>query len=836
MKCFICKKIFFHFNVLIKHQKLWHGLTNESTFECCDLLCSQKFKNLKSFKRHFLNKHEQNSLLNSSTNIQEAADTVSATINKHEFASTSTNKSTKCKPLEIFNLSSTEFFPNSPCINTDKTKIDSQKTIVEFQKCCIQFSLDLHNKNNFSRKDVQKILSNIDNNIIEPLINNLKQILESRIENQELKLELFPIFKQFAELFKFCSTEYRLEQWLINKDYLSNLKHFQIHKDIVETYVDGEVSFQEIEIAGTLFSLKFQFRKIMQKNNNLEKNLMDLGQNVINNRLTKFVEGELWQQKIQMFNKNQVIPFFIYLDDMEINNPLGANASLYSVTAIYFSFPNFENCSKLQNIFLAGFVKAKDMKTFGNSATFKTLIQEISDLEKNGIEFQIEGCKRIVKFSLALILGDNLGQNYVLDFSKSFNSNFYCRFCKEAKSSCQSLTSENIASLRTKENYKQDTEKNDEKTTGIVQYSPFNDIPSFHVTDNFAVDIMHDIFEGVCHYDICQIIIYYITDLKLFTLDTLNIRKNTCNYGPIEIGNMSPPITMEHLTKRRLKMSARQMMTFVHFFSFIIGDLIPKDDEVWNFFLCLLKIIDILLSKEISKSEISLLAVLIEEHNQNYIRLFNDTLKPKFHFLLHYPTVIKKSGPPRNYWCFRFEAKHREFKLYAHAITSRKNICHSLTKKYQFKFAHFLLNNNSESPLEVEKKHKIESKYISNVNSISITDIGDFECYRIISYKGTIYKQGYYLTTFEDDTFQLYEILEFFIGKSSNETIYLVCKQVTVIGYMSHYDAYEVNKENCDFFDIQFKKIDCFSSYPINICRNPNGTTLVRPKEYLHLF
>lgn len=41
-------------------------------------------------------------------------------------------------------------------------------------------------------------------------------------------------------------------------------------------------------------------------------------------------------------------------------------------------------------------------------------------------------------------------------------------------------------------------------------------------------------------------------------------------------------------------MSAREMMTFVHFFSLMVGDLVPEGDEVWNFFLTLLKMIDIL--------------------------------------------------------------------------------------------------------------------------------------------------------------------------------------------------------------------------------------------------
>ncbi|CAI6366230.1 unnamed protein product [Macrosiphum euphorbiae] len=174
---------------------------------------------------------------------------------------------------------------------------------------------------------------------------------------------------------------------------------------------------------------------------------------------------------------------------------------------------------------------------------------------------------------------------------------------------------------------------------------------------------MHDLYEGVCHYDMCHIIKYFINTAKLFTLETLNKRKSNFNYGPIEFGNISPEISINHLNNCRLKMSAREVMTFIHFFPLMVGDLVPENDEVWSFFLILLKIVDILLSYTFNADAISYLKQLISKHNNQYNLLFNDTLKPKHHFLVHYPTVIEYSGPPRLYWCFRFEGKHKEMKI-----------------------------------------------------------------------------------------------------------------------------------------------------------------------------
>lgn len=135
-------------------------------------------------------------------------------------------------------------------------------------------------------------------------------------------------------------------------------------------------------------------------------------------------------------------------------------------------------------------------------------------------------------------------------------------------------------------------------------------------------------------------------------------------------------------------MSAREMMTFVHFFSIMIGDLIPENDEVWNFSLTLIKIVDILLSFQFTESKILNLKQLIYQHNSIYVRLFHDTLKPKHHFLIHYPTIIQYSGPPSQYWCFRFEGKHKEL---------------GSTKKCQYKFAHILLQPSNQELILKEK-------------------------------------------------------------------------------------------------------------------------------------
>ncbi|KAI8115813.1 hypothetical protein CVS40_12031 [Lucilia cuprina] len=122
-----------------------------------------------------------------------------------------------------------------------------------------------------------------------------------------------------------------------------------------------------------------------------------------------------------------------------------------------------------------------------------------------------------------LILGDNLGLNSLLGFSKSFNGCF-CRFCNINKSLSQTSSSDIIELRRNYASYDRDLKLKKPKETGIAHEREFNKIPSFHVIDNLSVDAMHDVLERVCHYDMSQAISYFINK-KYFTHDTLNHRK-----------------------------------------------------------------------------------------------------------------------------------------------------------------------------------------------------------------------------------------------------------------------------------------------------------------------
>jgi len=120
--------------------------------------------------------------------------------------------------------------------------------------------------------------------------------------------------------------------------------------------------------------------------------------------------------------------------------------------------------------------------------------------------------------------------------------------------------------------------------------------------------------------------------------------------------------------------------------------------------------------------------------------------------------IILKSGPPKYFWCFRYEAKHKEMKIYAHAITSRKHISLTLAKKCQYKFiSNILLNSFGKIEYEVKSKHKINSsnnELIQRNLGLSLDEFNN--CYSQVKLKGTAYKIDYLLTKFVDELYLLF--------------------------------------------------------------------------------
>lgn len=389
-----------------------------------------------------------------------------------------------------------------------------------------------------------------------------------------------------------------------------------------------------------------------------------------NSVLFNICNGSLWKNIHKSYKGKEVFPLILYFDDFETANPLGSHAGVYKLGGVYFSLPTIppEYSSRLENIFLALLFHSIDRTRFGNSVVFKCLINELKDLQDNGIKITVDSEVHKVYFQLLVIIGDNLGIHSIFGLVESFSANHYCRFCTSTKAETATQVEQLNSNLRLKTEYEIHLS---EKKFGIKELCVWHEISHFNIYDNLYCDVMHDLFEGVHRYDMAQIIKKLILN-KHFTLDVLNSRIKYFKYEPFE-KNIPPPLKWDHINSGCIIMLAAEMLCLVRNFRFIIGDLVPSDSYVWEFYLIVLEITEILTSSVISTDTINLLAYLIKEHNLLYISIFKQSLKPKFHFLVHYPTIIFKIGPPILISSMRYEAKHQELKCTA-GITKCKKI------------------------------------------------------------------------------------------------------------------------------------------------------------------
>lgn len=105
---------------------------------------------------------------------------------------------------------------------------------------------------------------------------------------------------------------------------------------------------------------------------------------------------------------------------------------------------------------------------------------------------------------------------------------------------------ESYFELRTKESYDSSVQRSRHPSeTGMKKGCVLNDIPSFHVTEIYAPDAMHDLLEGIVPLEL-NLVVDVLIQEQYFTLDELNLKIQPFDYGPAD--RNSKPQTFMTLT------------------------------------------------------------------------------------------------------------------------------------------------------------------------------------------------------------------------------------------------------------------------------------------------
>ena len=118
-------------------------------------------------------------------------------------------------------------------------------------------------------------------------------------------------------------------------------------------------------------------------------------------------------------------------------------------------------------------------------------------------------------------------------------------------------------------------------------------------------------------------------------------------------------------------------------FSIVVGSFLPQSDSAWLIYLQFQQISERLCTPKFSRRNLVFLQSLIDEFFPQFLDEFGENydLKPKDHFLQHYPKIIQIFGPLVK--TLRFEAKHSYFKSCLAGNKNRKNIFQTMAKRHQ---------------------------------------------------------------------------------------------------------------------------------------------------------
>ncbi|XP_022111534.1 uncharacterized protein LOC110990748 isoform X2 [Acanthaster planci] len=400
------------------------------------------------------------------------------------------------------------------------------------------------------------------------------------------------------------------------------------------------------------------------------------------------------------------------------------------------------------------------------------------------------------------VVGDNLGLHEVLGYVCSFSANYPCRFCKASKEVIARQQVEDAHLLRSQENYEDDASKEDPSATGIKRVPVLNELIGYHVTENLAPDVMHDLLEGVFPLEI-KLTVKSLISQGCFTLDELNNRINSFSYGFCDKKNKPSPISLSALSNPGgpSGQKASQMACLAMYLPLIIGDKVQENDDVWEVYLLLLDIYKIVMARSISRSATYFLKHLIHDHHELFRQVHQRNLTPKQHFMLHYPRAIRYLGPLVQYSSMRFEAKHRQFKKWANACNNFKNIAKTVATKHQqaqSTCGRFLPKEDLQSSVEIQ--YQIPVPVSSLDDDVSSSICASLHCSEdsLIAVASKAEVEGYQMkpnsmvvTNWTEEGPMFSQIQQIIVYR---EHLYLVLKPWKVTGFSRHYHAYTVQE------------------------------------------
>lgn len=389
-----------------------------SVCKCYQNGCSRTFNNFYTYKRHLFLKHcvsfDRTEIQNKNSNI------ANCNISK----------------LESFTapISSSIEFSQAGCSFNESSVSNTENFESIVQKEISSFVSQLYSMSILPRSFISSLINNLNNLYNQTLIPILQQKCNSADPKESLS-DLTKMLTIMQNGFDYFKTDHQSLQYFESSGALIKPQSINIFASLSTRLTGGKreaiVSNTEIQV----ISMKMVLKKFLELPNILSTILVHIQECQHSEAIVSNLQSELWKNIELKFKGKFVFPLLLYFDDVEINNPLGSHANINKLGAVYFSVAciPYEYNSMLENIFLAQLHNSSDHKFAGNIKIFRNIVDQITDLSKNGLTVNVDGQERTIYFSLLAVVGDNLGINDIFGFVTSFNSKNWCRICTADK-------------------------------------------------------------------------------------------------------------------------------------------------------------------------------------------------------------------------------------------------------------------------------------------------------------------------------------------------------------------------------------------------------------------
>ena len=456
-KCCKCEASFFDVALLIKHIKLKHKYDNQDHYICKQGACTRAFQNINVFRAHLLKKHPKS---NNNFEIQVVPNVISTS------AQLIHSIPTASKIIKYAENVTTE----------NVLTPDSSVTAAEHHRCLqnsgLKYVLHFYITSSITRQNVQDIVETTTEFIQDSVLFNLKTKVMAILDKPQItekdKMEIQAMFHDSENPFSNLLTDYKREQALEQSTcYVKPIPYFM--GDTLEGKFINQVYTLEPGMAmGKKVLIKEVLQKLFKTPSVLHSILSYMDSlSVDSENISNVIQGSLYKTICYKFPGKKILPVGVYFDEWEANVAIGAHAGVHKMGSVYISLlcvpPEFR--SKLENIFLALLFLSSDFEEQGPQAAFRPLIQQFKELETEPVFKTEDGLEIYVCF--LIFIADNLGVHQVTGLVKSFSANHPCRMCRVAKNEMQKQITEDESLLRTVEDYENDVELNDVKSTGI---------------------------------------------------------------------------------------------------------------------------------------------------------------------------------------------------------------------------------------------------------------------------------------------------------------------------------------------------------------------------------